>query len=166
MLVKGGEAALKLLAQQDLAAPREPQAMLDLVEAHMRAQGWHVVAQAPDLATRLEHARIVRMVRKKGYRAAHTSLDDPLAEAVVEAGAGEILLTSWDRDGTRAGYDLALLQAISQAVNVPIIASGGAHTPHHLLESIQAGASGYLVKPFEIEVFKRTLNRILGEVSK
>ena len=44
----------------------------------------------------------------------------------VAAGAGEILLTSWDRDGTRSGYDLELLSAVSRAVTVPVIASGGA----------------------------------------
>ena len=54
------------------------------------------------------------------------------AKEAVERGAGEILLTSWDRDGTRSGYDLALLNAISSAVNVPVIASGGADTPEHL----------------------------------
>ena len=47
-------------------------------------------------------------------------------------GAGEILLTSWDRDGTRAGYDLALTRAVAAAVRVPVIASGGAATPAHL----------------------------------
>jgi len=60
------------------------------------------------------------------------------------AGAGEILLTSWDRDGTRSGYDLALVNAVSRAVTVPVIASGGADTPQQLLEAIQAGADAVL----------------------
>ncbi|MCC7381011.1 MAG: imidazole glycerol phosphate synthase subunit HisF [Deltaproteobacteria bacterium] len=59
-------------------------------------------------------------------------------------GAGEILLTSWDRDGTRAGYDLALIHAVSRAVHVPVIASGGAATPEHLLEALRAGADAVL----------------------
>lgn len=61
-----------------------------------------------------------------------------------EHGAGEILLTSWDRDGTRSGYDLDLLRAVSSAVNVPVIASGGADTPQQLLEAFAAGADAVL----------------------
>lgn len=66
------------------------------------------------------------------------------AKIGMECGAGEILLTSWDRDGTRSGYDLPLIQAVSKAVSVPIIASGGAAEPRHLLEAIQAGADAVL----------------------
>src|SRR3954465_11582299 len=62
----------------------------------------------------------------------------------VERGAGEILLTSMDRDGTRDGYDLALTQAIAEAVGVPVIASGGAGELHHLAEALQAGADAAL----------------------
>ena len=66
------------------------------------------------------------------------------ARQAVELGAGEILLTSWDRDGTRSGYDLPLLAAISQAVHVPIIASGGADSPEHMVEALNAGADAVL----------------------
>jgi imidazoleglycerol phosphate synthase cyclase subunit len=59
-------------------------------------------------------------------------------------GAGEILLTSWDRDGTREGYDLPMLRAVTAAVRVPVIASGGAATPEHLLEALRAGADAVL----------------------
>jgi imidazoleglycerol phosphate synthase cyclase subunit len=59
-------------------------------------------------------------------------------------GAGEILLTSWDRDGTREGYDLPMLRAVTAAVRVPVIASGGAATPEHLLEALGAGADAVL----------------------
>ncbi|HEX4689652.1 MAG TPA: imidazole glycerol phosphate synthase subunit HisF [Solirubrobacteraceae bacterium] len=62
----------------------------------------------------------------------------------VERGAGEILLTSMDRDGTRDGYDLALLDAISSTVDVPVIASGGAGEPRHLVEGLGAGADAVL----------------------
>ncbi len=62
----------------------------------------------------------------------------------VARGAGEILLTSWDRDGTRSGYDLDLLSAAAAAVNVPIIASGGGATTEHLAEALTAGADAVL----------------------
>jgi cyclase len=61
------------------------------------------------------------------------------ARRVAELGAGEILLTSMDRDGTRAGFDLELTRAVSDAVPVPVIASGGVGTLAHLAEGITAG---------------------------
>jgi cyclase len=64
---------------------------------------------------------------------------------VAERGAGEILLTSWDRDGTREGYDTDLVTAVSDAVNLPVIASGGADRAGHLVDAIRAGASAALV---------------------
>jgi imidazole glycerol-phosphate synthase subunit HisF len=57
----------------------------------------------------------------------------------VERGAGEILLTSMDRDGTEDGYELALTRAVADAVEVPVIASGGAGNPDHLVEAIEEG---------------------------
>ncbi len=63
------------------------------------------------------------------------------AREVVELGAGEILLTSMDRDGTRAGFDLPLTRAISDAVPVPVIASGGVGTLDHLVEGIRDGGA-------------------------
>jgi imidazole glycerol-phosphate synthase subunit HisF len=62
----------------------------------------------------------------------------------VGRGAGEILLTSMDRDGTNDGYDLALTSAVSGAVGVPVIASGGAGTLEHLVEALRAGADAAL----------------------
>src|SRR6202049_935515 len=61
------------------------------------------------------------------------------ARAVVALGAGEILLTSMDRDGTRQGFDIALTRAIADAVTVPVIASGGVGTLEHLVEGIRDG---------------------------
>jgi cyclase len=63
----------------------------------------------------------------------------------VERGAGEILLTSMDRDGTNAGYDLDLTRAVVEAVGVPVIASGGAGEIAHLAEAIDAGADAVLL---------------------
>jgi cyclase len=59
----------------------------------------------------------------------------------VAAGAGEILLTSVDRDGTQSGFDVALTAAISRAVTVPVIASGGAKSPQHFVEIFREGAA-------------------------
>ena len=61
------------------------------------------------------------------------------ARTATECGAGEILLTSMDGDGTREGYDLALTRAVSEAVEVPVIASGGAGIPSHLTAAVRDG---------------------------
>ncbi|SFM42931.1 imidazole glycerol phosphate synthase subunit HisF [Shimia aestuarii] len=67
------------------------------------------------------------------------------AKLVVAKGAGEILLTSMDRDGTKAGFNLPLTKAISDAVDVPVIASGGVGTLDHLVEGVtKGGASAVL----------------------
>jgi cyclase len=56
-------------------------------------------------------------------------------------GAGEILLTSMDRDGTEDGYELELTRAVADAVDIPVIASGGAGTPEHLVEAVERGGA-------------------------
>jgi cyclase len=56
-------------------------------------------------------------------------------------GAGEILLTSMDRDGTQEGYDLALTAAVSGAIRLPVIASGGARSPEHIYEALTVGGA-------------------------
>jgi cyclase len=66
------------------------------------------------------------------------------AREATERGAGEILLTSMDRDGTSDGYDLPLTRAVSEAVGVPVIASGGAGDLEHLAQALQAGADAVL----------------------
>ena len=79
-------------------------------------------------------------------------------------GAGEILLTSMDGDGTKAGYDLALTRAIAQAVSIPVIASGGAGTLEHFYEAFTEGkadaalaASLFHYKELEIREVKEYL---------
>jgi len=67
------------------------------------------------------------------------------AREAVERGAGELLVTSIDADGTRAGYDLELTRAIAAAVGVPVIASGGAGEGSHLADAFRAGADAALV---------------------
>ncbi len=82
----------------------------------------------------------------------------------VSRGAGEILLTSMDRDGTKNGYDLPLLEAVRRAVSVPVIASGGAGTIAHCVEALEEGradavlaASIFHRKEIEIEDLKEGL---------
>src|SRR5437660_5997071 len=66
------------------------------------------------------------------------------ARRVVELGAGEIVLTSMDADGTKNGYDIPMLRAVSRAVSVPVVASGGAGNPEHLRLAFEAGADAAL----------------------
>jgi cyclase len=87
--------------------------------------GWEVVVESGMKRTGLD---VVEWCRK-----------------AVAVGAGEILLTSWDRDGTRSGYDLDLIRSVSAAATVPVIASGGADRAGHLVEAIEAGASAALI---------------------
>ena len=82
----------------------------------------------------------------------------------VELGAGEILLTSWDADGHRAGYDNDLNRAVSEMVSVPVIASGGAGTLKHLYDALSAGkadavlaASIFHYREFSIKEVKKYL---------
>lgn len=67
------------------------------------------------------------------------------AQRVEELGAGEIVVTSMDRDGTKDGYDLPITAAVSRAVSIPVVASGGAGHPNHLIDAIRlAGADAVL----------------------
>ena len=83
------------------------------------------------------------------------------AEQMAARGAGEILLTSMDRDGTRSGFDLDLLKTVCNRVSVPVIASGGVGELSHFVEGAQAGASGLLAASvFHFGQFK------IGEVKQ
>lgn len=66
------------------------------------------------------------------------------AKKMQDLGAGEILLTSMDRDGTKSGFDLNLLRAVCGTVTIPVVASGGVGELHHFVEGAQVGASGLL----------------------
>ena len=94
------------------------------VDARRGDRGWEVVTKGGRHATGLDALAWIR----EG----------------VERGAGEILLTSIDRDGTKGGYDLDLIAEVSDAVPVPVIASGGAGEPGHLAEALAAGAAAVL----------------------
>ena len=84
------------------------------------------------------------------------------AKKVYELGAGEILLTSMDSDGTKNGYDLEVTSQISNLVGIPVIASGGAGTMEHILEAFKAGADAALAASIfhykEIEISKLSLS--------
>jgi len=85
------------------------------------------------------------------------------AKKGVELGAGEILLTSWDRDGTGDGYDLELITKVSNATGVPVVASGGAKNIEQLVDAVHAGANALLAasifhsSEFSISQVKRAL---------
>jgi imidazole glycerol-phosphate synthase subunit HisF len=112
--------------------------LLDELAAQFGAQ---CVVLAIDAKTREDGGWAVHVA---GGRTA-TSLDAvSWAREGVERGAGEILLTSIDRDGTTAGYDLQLTSTVAQAVGVPVIASGGAGTLDHLVAALAAGADAVL----------------------
>jgi imidazole glycerol-phosphate synthase subunit HisF len=118
------------------AAVREPSLVSQLAESF----GSQCVVVAVDVK-RIDD-RLAVMIN--GGRE-ETSLDAVEWSCRLESlGAGEILLTSMDRDGTGDGYDLPLVSQVSQAVRVPVIASGGAGRLAHLAEALEAGAHGVL----------------------
>jgi imidazoleglycerol phosphate synthase cyclase subunit len=120
------------------AAVRRP-ALLSELALRFGAQ---CTVLALDAARRPDRAGFEVVVRSGAER---TGIDAVAwAKSATELGAGEILLTSWDRDGTGSGYDCELIGAIARAVGVPVIASGGAASPSHLLEALRAGADAVL----------------------
>jgi len=120
------------------AAVRDP-SFIDAVATRFGSQ---CAVVAVDAARRLDGAGWEVVVHSGHER---TGIDAiAWARECAARGAGELLLTSWDKDGTKSGYDLALLEAVSGAVNVPVIASGGAAHPQHLVEALAAGASAVL----------------------
>ena len=97
------------------------QCIVVAIDARRKGDGWEVYTHGGRTPTGLEAVAWARRM--------------------VEAGAGEILLTSMDRDGTKEGFDLALTRAISDAVTVPVIASGGVGTKEHLAEGVLRGGA-------------------------
>ncbi len=120
------------------AAARDPSFLTELAERF----GSQCIVVSID-AKRREEGDGWHAVVQSGTEATERDAIEWAAEA-TDRGAGEVLLTNWDRDGTRSGYDLELLEATSSVVDVPIIASGGADRPEHLVEALEAGADAVL----------------------
>src|SRR5579884_2089883 len=106
---------------RDASAAFGSQCVVVSIDARRRDGGHEVVIRAGSAPTGRDPAEV--------------------AVALERAGAGEILLTSIDQDGTLEGYDLDLVRSVAGAVGIPVIASGGAGTYAHMLEALQAGAS-------------------------
>jgi cyclase len=104
-------------------------------------QGWEVVVDAGRTPT--------------GREAVEWAVD-----ATSQRGAGEVLLTSMDRDGTGDGYDLELLEAVGSAVRVPVIASGGAGTPEHFAEGLARGRADAVLAASRLHFGELTIEDI------
>ena len=98
------------------------QCMVIAIDARRRDGSWEVVVEAGRTPTGLDAVAWA-------------------AEATERLGAGEVLLTSMDRDGTKGGYDLELLRAVADAVPVPVVASGGAGRPEHFARAVVEGGA-------------------------
>lgn len=97
---------------------------------------------ALDAARRLNGDGWEVVIRSGHQRTGIDALD--WAREATRRGAGEVLLTSFDRDGTRAGYDLELIACVARAITVPVIAAGGAANLEHLADALEAGADAVL----------------------
>jgi len=86
-------------------------------------------------------ATIVPIAERAALAAIRADGEDPWAARAEALGAGEILLTSMDRDGTKDGYDIDLLRAVNEVITVPLVASGGAGTLDHFSAAITEGGA-------------------------
>ncbi|MBI3647193.1 MAG: imidazole glycerol phosphate synthase subunit HisF [Actinobacteria bacterium] len=123
------------------------QCMVVAIDARRRDGGWEVVIDA-------------------GRTPAGRDAVGWAVEATRDRGAGEILLTSMDRDGTGEGYDLDLLREVASATTVPVVASGGAGTVEHFAEALRAGADAVLAASrfhFEELTIARVKGYLAGE---
>ena len=82
------------------------------------------------------------------------------AKKVEDLGAGEVLLTSMDRDGTKAGFDLDLTEKISESLNIPVIASGGVGTLNHFVEGVKKGKASALLAASVFHFGKFSINEV------
>ena len=145
------------------AAVRSP-ALLDELAKRFGAQ---CTVLSLDAAGRLQGEGGWELVVMSGKERTGRCAIDWAREAAAR-GAGEILLTSFDRDGTRSGYDLPLIEAVAAAVRVPIVASGGAAKPAHFVEAARAGASAVLAASIlhdgDYEIMELKMAMLDGEI--
>lgn len=88
------------------------------------------------------------------------------AQQMADYGAGEILLTSMDKDGTKSGFDLALTQAISSTVSIPVIASGGVGNIQHLVDGIKIGGASAVLAASIFHFGEFTISEVKNEMAK
>jgi cyclase len=117
------------------AAPRDPA----FVQAAARRFGSQCIVVNIDPKRVRKDGREICEVHVNGGRVPTGLEAVSWAREVEKLGAGEIVLTSMDADGTKQGYDLELTAAVSEAVSIPVVASGGAGRPEHLADAIQIG---------------------------
>jgi cyclase len=117
------------------AAVRDP----DLVTAAAERFGSQCIVVAIDPRRVVENGAEVWRVHINGGRVPTDQEAVTWARRVEALGAGEILLTSMDADGTQNGYDIAMTRAVAQAVSIPVIASGGCGSPEHIVEVLTEG---------------------------
>jgi cyclase len=122
------------------AAVRDP----DLVTRIARKFGNCATVVNIDPKRVTKNGRVIWEVHVRGGREPTGLEAVAWARRVEELGAGEIVLTSMDADGTKAGYDLEMTQAVAEAVRIPVVASGGAGEPEHLAAAFRAGADAAL----------------------
>ncbi len=109
---------------EELAREFGAQCVVVAVDARFKETAWEVVVQSGASSTGID---VVEW-----------------CETAEGLGAGEILLTSWDKDGTGDGYELDLIRDVSAAVTIPVVASGGAASVEHMVEAFRSGASAVL----------------------
>jgi cyclase len=117
------------------------QCMVIAIDARRRGDGWEVVIDA-------------------GRTAVDRDAVEWAAEATADRGAGEVLVTSMDRDGTGEGYDLELLRAITRAVNVPVVASGGAGDLEHFATALKEGGADAVLAASRLHDGELTIRQI------
>jgi len=117
------------------------QCVVIAIDARRRGNGWEVVIDA-------------------GRTAVDRDAVEWAAEATARRGAGEVLVTSMDRDGTGEGYDLELLRAITDAVNVPVVASGGAGDLEHFATALQEGGADAVLAASRLHDGELTIRQI------
>jgi len=138
------------------AAAREPELLSRCADRF----GTQCVVIAIDARRRGGNGSGWEVIVESGRTPAGRDAVEWAAEATAERGAGEILLTSMDRDGTGEGYDLELLEAVAAETNVPLIASGGAGNERHFAEGLAPGRADAVLAASRFHFEELTIGRV------